>query len=133
MAWTLPPGSGRARTGRRRSAPGPRKSSSSTGWSGSGAGARGGNRPWSGAPLDLDGLLATLAGVHGLDLGLVHLKGLAVTGGELPVERVDRPLQAAHAVLAQRPGVPDGVEDRVVATADEVEELRLEAEIGRAH
>src|SRR3712207_6299995 len=69
----------------------------------------------SAAPLDLDGLLAALAGVHGLDLGLVHLQRLALGGAELVEEGVDGPLQAAHGVVTERPGIADVVVDGVVA------------------
>src|SRR3954453_8718362 len=80
----------------------------------------------SGPLLHLDGLLTALAGVHGLGLGLVDLQRLAVGGLELAVERLDRPLQARDGVVAQRPGLADGVVDAVVPAADEVQELALE-------
>src|SRR3954469_8696032 len=79
------------------------------------------------ALLDLDALLATLRGVHRLGLGLVHLEGLALGGGELAVEGLDGALPAGSGVVAEGLGGADLVVDAVVAAADEVEELRLEA------
>src|SRR3712207_74099 len=109
-----PPGPARARCGRRRSAPAPRRSSSSTSWSGCGAAARGGCWPRSGAPLDLDALLAALGRVHRLGLVLLDPQRLAVGGLELAVELLDRPLQAGDGVVAERPALPDPVEDAAV-------------------
>src|SRR3954447_16723991 len=86
------------------------------------------------ALLDLDALLATLGGVHRLGLGLVHLQGLALRGGELPVERLDRALQARHGVVTEDLRSADLVEDAVVPAGDEVEELALEpANVAHRH
>src|SRR3954454_21795802 len=81
----------------------------------------------SGLLLDLDALLATLRGVHGLGLGGVDLERLALRRRELAVERLDGLLQALHRVVAERLGGADLLEDAVVAAGDVVEELRLEA------
>src|SRR3712207_2958951 len=122
-----PPGPARARCGRRRSAPAPRRSSSSTSWSGCGAAARGGCWPRSGAPLDLDALLAALGRVHRLGLVLVDPQRLAVGGLELAVEVLDGALQALDGVVPERLALPDPVEDAFVVAGDVVEELALEA------
>src|SRR5918994_4234334 len=122
-----PPGPGRARCGRRRSAPAPRRSSSSTAWSGCGAAARGGCRPRSGAPLDLDALLAALGRVHRLGLVLVDPQRPALGRLELAVELLDGALQALDGVVPERPALPDPVIDAAVVAGDVVEELALEA------
>src|ERR671933_795956 len=66
----------------------------------------------SGAPLDLDGLLAALGRVHGL--GLVDPQGLTLGSGELAVELVDRLLQAGDGVVAESLRGLDLVEDAAV-------------------
>src|SRR5215208_5118108 len=80
----------------------------------------------SGLLLDLDALLTTLRGVHGLGIGLVDLERLAVRRRELAVERLDRLLQALHGVIAESLGLADLVVDAVLAAGDELEELALE-------
>src|SRR3954454_19184555 len=81
----------------------------------------------SGAPLDLDALLAALGRIHGLGLGLVDLERLALGGRELAVELVDRLLEAAHRVVTEHLGATDLVVDARVVAGDVVEELGLEA------
>src|SRR4051794_27488771 len=71
------------------------------------------------ALLDLDALLATLGGVHRLRLGLVHLEGLALGGGELAVEGLDGALQARHGVVPEDLGPTDLVVDAVAPAGDE--------------
>src|SRR5215218_4150670 len=80
----------------------------------------------SGLLLDLDALLTTLRGVHGLGIGLVDLERLAVRRRELAVERLDRLLQALHGVIAESLGLADLVVDAALAAGDELEELALE-------
>src|SRR4051812_33363583 len=77
------------------------------------------------APLHLDALLTALGGVHRLGLRVVHLEGLALGRGELPVEGLDRAVEAGDGVVAELLALPDLVVDAVVAAADEVQELRL--------
>src|SRR3954451_17072026 len=79
----------------------------------------------SGAPLDLDGLLAALGRVHGLGLGLVDPEWLALGRRELAVEVVDRLLQVAHRVVPELLGGADLVVDALVAAPDEVAVLPI--------
>ena len=59
--------------------------------------------------------------------GSLTLSDSPSDGRELAVEGLDGLLQALHGVVAELLGLPDLVEDAVVAAGDEVEELRLEA------
>src|SRR5437763_16294771 len=65
----------------------------------------------SGAPLDLDGLLAALAGVQCLDVLVLTPQRLALGGGELDVEGLHRPLPAAARLLADRPRVANVIQE----------------------
>src|SRR3954451_22700602 len=80
----------------------------------------------SGAPLHLDALLAALGLVHGLGLGLLDLQGLAAGGLVLAVEVLHGLLQGGDGVVTQGLGLADLVEDALVVTGQEVQELRLE-------
>src|SRR3712207_1255621 len=80
----------------------------------------------SGAPLDLDALLAALRRVHGLGLGLVDPQRAALGGLVLAVEGVDGLLQGRDRVVAELLGGADLVVDAAVVAGEEVEELALE-------